>query len=108
VTRAQALRWGRGYRARVTTAHFPAEVLALVDERLRGRFCVDCSALKLTPPAGEPLEVDHLQPLSKGGDSHHLNLTWRCRSHNRARGNRDAPATPETTPLPAWKRRGRR
>lgn len=107
MTRAEALTWGRGYRVRITTRDLPAAVLSLVDERLRGRYCVDCAVLGLTPPASEPLEIDHQQPLSKGGDNHHLNLTWRCRSHNRARSNRPAPSSPETTPLPAWKRKGR-
>lgn len=80
----------------------PAEVLALVDERQGGRHCVYCREAGLVTPAGEPLEIDHRQPLSKGGDNHHLNLQWACRSHNRGRRDRVAPAA-----TPTWAR-GRR
>ena len=60
--------------------------------------------LGLVTPASEPLEVDHVLPLSRGGDNMHANLTWRCRSHNRARGNRDVSDRPIR---PAWERRRR-
>lgn len=104
MTRAQALAWGRGDRARIPTRDFPGEVLALVDARLGARACVECRELALETPADEPLELDHLQPLARGGDNHHLNLTWRCRSHNRARG-----AAPANAPArrPRWERRRR-
>ena len=96
--------WGQGDQRRIATRDFPVAVLALVDERLRGRYCVDCKTLGLEAPDGEPLEIDHMKPISQGGDNHHLNLTWRCRSHNRARGAR----APRTTPIrPAWERRAR-
>jgi hypothetical protein len=104
VTRAEALAWGRGDRRRIATRDFPAEVLALVDERQGGRFCVECRALGLVTPAAEPLEADHLQPLSRGGDNHHGNITWRCRAHNRARGARSALAPARQ---PRWARRRR-
>ena len=92
--------WGRGDTERLATRDFPAEVLELVDERQGGRFCVPCRETGRQPPADEPLELDHLQPLSKGGDNHHLNLRWACRAHNRGRGaRRDAPARPR------WERR---
>ena len=102
MTRAEALLWGRGNRQRIATRDIPADVLALVDERLGGRVCVECSELGLTPPASEPLEADHMQPLARGGDNSHSNLTWRCRSHNRARGDRPANAPPRR---PKWERR---
>ena len=106
MTRDEALSWGRGDTRRIATRDIPAEVLALVDERLGGRYCVECRALGLTPPASEPLEADHLQPLATGGDNHHTNLTWRCRSHNRGRGARSALA-PAREPRGAARRRGR-
>lgn len=104
MTRDEALAWGRGDTRRIATRDFPGEVLALVDERLGGRFCVECRALGVDPPEGEPLEVDHLQPLARGGDNHHRNLTWRCRSHNRGRGARSALA-PARVSRAARKRR---
>ncbi len=104
MTRAEALRWGRGDKRRIATRDFPAEVLALVDQRLGGRYCVECRALEIETPADVPLELDHLQPLSLDGDNGHLNLTWRCRSHNRGRGNRPAGAPPRR---PKWERRRR-
>lgn len=89
--------WGRGVSTRVATRDFPASVLALVDERQGGRFCVTCRAHGITTPDGEPLEIDHMQPLSKGGDNHHRNLRWLCRAHNRGRGaRRDAPDVPRS------------
>lgn len=103
MTRSEALSWGRGIGERIATRDMPAEVLALVDERHGGRHCIACRAQRLATPADEPMEIDHMQPLSKGGDSHHLNLRWLCRSHNRARGDRrDPPAQP-----PRWARRRR-
>jgi 5-methylcytosine-specific restriction endonuclease McrA len=102
VTRAEALAWGKDDHRRIATRDLPGAVVALVDERLRGRRCVDCSTLGLVTPDDEPLELDHLKPLSNGGDNHHLNLTWRCRSHNRARGARPVPLKPGR---PAWERR---
>lgn len=75
-----------------------------MDERLRGRACVDCVALELVTPADVPLEADHLQALANGGDNHHLNLTWRCRSHNRAKGAKKAATPPGR---PRWERRRR-
>lgn len=104
MTRDEALAWGRGDRRRVATRDFPPAVVALVDERLRGRRCADCERLGLTTPASVPLELDHLQPLSKGGDNHHLNLRWSCRSHNRARRDRPVGAPVRR---PAWERRQR-
>lgn len=73
---------------RIATRDFPPAVLAAVDRRQGGRYCVDCRELGLVTPAGEPLELDHLQPLSKGGTNDASNLAWKCRAHNRARGNR--------------------
>jgi 5-methylcytosine-specific restriction endonuclease McrA len=104
VTRLEALEWGVISTRRIATRDFPREVLALVDERLGGRFCVECRELGIETPADVPLEVDHLQPLSQGGTNYHLNLTWRCRSHNRARGDRSANAAPRR---PKWERRRR-
>lgn len=98
------LLWGRGDQRRISTRDFPRAVVALVEERLRGRYCVDCRALGLEPPADEPLELDHLQPLSRGGDNHHMNLAWRCMSHNRSRGNRAPLGAPAR---PRWERRRR-
>ena len=92
--------WGRGLTKRVP---IPPEVLDLIAERMGGVFCEDCQALGLTPPPEEPLEVDHRQPLAKGGDNHHLNLTWRCRSHNRAKKDKSPGAVP--TSRPKWSRR---
>lgn len=102
MTRGEALSWGLDDRRRIPTRDFPPEVLALVDERLGGRYCVECRALGLVTPEGEPLEADHLQPLSKEGTNHHRNLTWRCRSHNRGRGARSALAPAKA---PRWARK---
>jgi hypothetical protein len=55
----------------------------------------------VTPP-DVPLEVDHLQALANGGTNEHLNLTWRCRSHNRAKGAKKAGTPPGR---PRWERR---
>lgn len=102
MTRSQALAWGRGDRSRIPSSAFPAAVLALVEERVGHRSCVDCDALGLVPPAEEPIEVDHVQALARGGDNHHLNLTFRCRSHNRSKCARPANEAPRR---PKWERR---
>lgn len=94
--------WGRGVTARIDTRDVPAAVLDLVDERQGGRVCAACVEAELDTPADEPLELDHKQPLSKGGDNHHMNLQWLCRSHNRGRGNRKAAPK-----VPRWLRRQR-
>lgn len=96
------LTWGRGVTARIDARDFPPGVLALVDERMGGRFCEDCRALGIVTPDDVPLELDHKQPLAKGGDNHHLNLRWACRSHNRGRRDRSlrSPAG-----RPRWSRR---
>lgn len=96
--------WGRGNRRRLATRDIPPAVLALVDERQGGRFCVECRALGIETPEGEPLQIDHKQPLGRGGDNHHLNLQWTCRAHNCARGAR-RQARPRR---PTWARRRRR
>lgn len=103
MTRDQALEWGRGDTRRRPVTEIPAAVLALVDERQGGRFCVACQASGLETPANEPLELDHRRPLSRGGDNNHINLQWLCRGHNRGRGNRRSPPA-----LPAWARRAPR
>lgn len=97
--------WGRGDTTRITTREFPPGVLALVDQRQGGRYCTECRALGIETPPGIPLELDHLQPLSKGGDNHHLNLRWSCQSHNRGRRDRSlrGPAR-----RPKWERRRKR
>lgn len=100
MTRAEALLWGRGETRR--PRRWPGEVEALVTERQGGRFCPDCRTLGIVPPADVPLELDHLQPVSKGGDNSHANLRWACRSHNRGRGNRGMRGRPAR---PKWERR---
>lgn len=94
--------WGVGDRRRIPGGRIPEAVKALVDERQGGRFCVACRLIGQTPPPGEPLELDHLQPLSKGGDNSARNLRWLCRSHNAGRGARKRPPKE-----PAWLRRER-
>lgn len=89
------LDWGRGNRSRIATRDFPREVIALVEDRQGGRFCEACRAQGLSTPVGEPLELDHRQPLSQGGDNHWTNLVWLCRSCNRGKGARaSCPSTP--------------
>ncbi len=95
--------WGRGDRRRRATRDIPLAVLALVDARQGGRFCVECRALGIVTPDDVPLQIDHKQPLSAGGDNHHLNLQWTCRSHNTGRGGRRISAPRR----PAWARRRR-
>lgn len=96
MTRAEALAWGRGDFGRRTTKEFPLSVRHLVTNRM-GYRCRHCEVPGST---AQPLELDHLQPLSKGGDNHHSNLAWSCVSCNRGRGNRKrAPR------FPAWRRR---
>lgn len=94
-----ARQWGRGDTRRLATRDFPAAVLALVDERQGGRVCVQCRELGVETPADEPLQIDHIQPLSAGGDNHHLNLRWLCRAHNCGRGARK-----EAARKPKWAR----
>ena len=78
--------WGMDKRHRVRV--WPRAVLRMVIERQGGRHCVFCRAQGLETPRGEPLEVDHRLPLSKGGDNHWLNLQLACRGHNRSRGGK--------------------
>lgn len=95
LTRDEALAWGRGDTRRIPVTDFPAEVLELVTERQRGCYCAACKRAGLRTPESEPIELDHRQPLARGGDNHHLNLEWACRGHNRAKGSRrKAPAPP--------------
>ena len=89
--------WGRGARARIDRRDVPAAVLARVRER-DGLGCVACRQLGLTPPLQEPVELDHKQPLSKGGDNHWSNLQFLCRFHNRSRGSRAL----DPSRLPTW------
>ncbi len=93
--------WGKGDRRRLSARDYPPAVLALVDDRQGGRFCVECRALGIVTPADEPLQIDHKQPLSEGGDNHHLNLQWTCRAHNCGRGARPIGAPRR----PTWARR---
>jgi 5-methylcytosine-specific restriction endonuclease McrA len=96
--------WGRGDRRRLSLRDYPPAVLELVDRKQGGRYCVLCHAQGLVTPDDEPLVVDHLQPLSHGGDNHHSNLRWLCRSHNSRRGAKAGFAGE-----PAWaiRRKGR-
>ena len=103
MTRGEALKWGRGDRRRLAAPDYPASVLELVDERQGGRYCVACRASGLVTPEAEPLEVDHKQPLAKGGDNRAINLQWLCRGHNRGKGSRREAPRP-----PAWARRAPR
>ncbi|UCJ12263.1 MAG: HNH endonuclease [Phormidium sp. PBR-2020] len=48
-----------------------------------GRTCAYCGAKHV------PLEVEHIQPRSKGGSDRVSNLTMACRSCNQAKGNGD-------------------
>ena len=98
MTRDEALAWGRGVRDRVA---IPEEVLELVEERQRGRYCVACRALRIETPADVGLEVDHKQALVRGGDNQHSNLQFLCEDHNRAKAGRVAGAPR----APAWQRR---
>ena len=87
--------WGRGDTRRVSTRDIPAAVKALVDERQGGRFCVECRKAGRTPPTDVPLVLDHMRPLSRGGDNHWSNLRWLCEGCNLGRGNRrDVQAVP--------------
>lgn len=98
-----AWRWGIGHRERVPLEDMPPAVLALVDRRWGGRFCVLCQEQGLVTPEDEPLVLDHLRPLAHGGDNRAMNLRWLCRGHNARRG-----ARPLWAGLPAWhERRGR-
>lgn len=90
--------WGRGDTRRIHTRDFPAEVLALVDRR-HGRRCIWCVQARLETPDTQRLTLEHLQPLSRGGDNHWSNLAWACEAHNLGRGNRVAPPT-----VPTWAR----
>lgn len=95
--------WGRGDRRRLAVGEYPPEVLDLVDRRQGGRFCALCREQGLVTPEGELLVLDHLQPLSKGGDNHHSNIRWLCASHNAGRRDRAL-----WHGRPAWERRARR
>lgn len=80
--------WGKGDHRRLAARDVPAAVLDLVDRKQGGRFCALCREQGLVTPEEEPLVLDHLQPLSEGGDNHFGNLRWLCRSHNARRGAR--------------------
>lgn len=95
--------WGIGDRQRRRLSDFPPGVLDLVERRQGGRFCVLCREQGLVTPESVPLVLDHLRPLSQGGDNHHLNLRWLCDSHNA--GRRDRPLW---AGRPAWERRAAR
>lgn len=92
--------WGRGITRRLKLPQVPASVLVLVEQR-DGPGCTECNRLGLSPPSDEPLELDHKQPLSLGGDYRWENLQLLCRSHNKGRGNRSLSTIQE----PAWLRR---
>lgn len=92
--------------ARTPTRDFPASTIAAVDRRQGGRYCVLCREHGLVTPADEPLELDHMQPVARGGTDDPNNLQWLCRSHNRAKGERRGPSV-AAAKLPAWSRRER-
>lgn len=77
--------------SRLATRDFPPSVLAAVDRRQGGRYCVACREAGLDTPPAEPLELDHMQPLSQGGTNDPSNLQWLCRGHNRGKQARRAP-----------------
>ena len=89
--------WGADDTRRLRPADFPAAILPAVVER-DGPGCYLCNRLGLVPPADEPLELDHLVPLARGGDNHLSNLQLLCRSHNRGRADRP----PALDRPPAW------
>jgi len=93
--------WGRGDRRRITSAKFPPAVLALVELR-DGPGCVECSRLGVAPPQDEPLEVDHKQPLARGGDNRWENLQILCRWHNRAKCAGTLAALERQGKRPPW------
>ena len=45
--------WGKGDRRRLSARDYPPAVLALVDDRQGGRFCVECRALGIVTPDAE-------------------------------------------------------
>lgn len=92
--------WGRGDGRRLRLEDVPPGVLELVDRRQGGRFCALCCEQGLVTPPDEPLQLDHLQPLARGGDNHHSNLRWLCRAHNAGRRDRAL-----WHGLPRWSRR---
>lgn len=87
--------WGRSCTKRVATRDIPRAVLSLIVER-DGTGCVWCRRQGLVTPTSEPIEVDHLVPLAKGGTNHWSNLALACRAHNRSKRDRAAPAHPPT------------
>lgn len=91
--------WTPGDTTRRPTSAAPPYVLAAVERRQGGRYCVHCAELGLVTPPGIPLELDHRQPLARGGDNRTSNLQWLCRDHNRAK--RDRPGPPKA---PKWSR----
>jgi 5-methylcytosine-specific restriction endonuclease McrA len=64
---------------------WPPHIQHAVTQRQGGKFCTMCRELEIETPLDVPLELDHLQPISKGGTNEALNLRWLCRSHNRGR-----------------------
>lgn len=50
--------------------------------------CPDCGRLMQFWTTGVYPSLDHIHPLSKGGDSHELNLRIVCNSCNSKKGNR--------------------
>jgi len=54
--------------------------------------CQYCGAM----PPKVPLEVDHVIPVSKGGDNHRMNLITSCFSCNRGKSNIELTSVPES------------
>tara|TARA_Y100001963_G_scaffold110210_1_gene152380 strand:+ start:623 stop:934 length:312 start_codon:yes stop_codon:yes gene_type:complete len=90
--------WGLDIVGRRVAPHkIPRAVIDLVEERDGGRHCVSCRRLGISTPPDVPLELDHIQEVSKGGSNHFSNLRWLCKSHNAGRRGR-----PSELKTPAW------
>jgi hypothetical protein len=54
----------------------------------RPKSCEFCEAKGLIPnPRRNSYEIDHIKPVSRGGDNSNDNLRWLCMYHNIARRN---------------------
>ena len=89
--------WGVGVQTPLTKSDLPVAVRERIWAR-DGFACVRCVELGIRAPEYEPLQVDHIRPLSEGGDNHWTNLQWLCPCHLEAR--QDPSISPDRAP--AW------
>ena len=74
-------------RTSTNPRHIPAQVKHAVWQRDQGR-CTFTTDTGERCPANELLELDHIEPVARGGESTVQNLRLRCRAHNQYEAER--------------------